>query len=173
MAPPPYVMPNPRVLWLVPVLLALHNAEEALFFPRYLPFVISRLPGGWQSLAAPLTTGQVWAALAVVTAGAFAVAWWAVRRPASPAARWTLLLVQTMMLLNALWHVLTAAVLFGGYAPGLVTGVLVNLPFSIYLLRRAAAERWLSPPARWALVPAALVLHGPLLAALTLATERL
>ena len=173
MAPPPYVMPNPRVLWLVPVLLALHNAEEALFFPRYLPFVISRLPGGWQSLAAPLTTGQVWAALAVVTAGAFAVAWWAVRRPASPAARWTLLLVQTTMLLNALWHVLTAAVLFGGYAPGLVTGVLVNLPFSIYLLRRAAAERWLSPPARWALVPAALVLHGPLLAALTLATERL
>ena len=166
-------MPNPRVLWLVPILLALHNAEEALFFPRYLPFVISRLPGGWQSLAAPLTTGQVWAALAVVTAGAFAVAWWAVRRPASPAARWTLLLVQTTMLLNALWHVLTAAVLFGGYAPGLVTGVLVNLPFSIYLLRRAAAERWLSPPARWALVPAALVLHGPLLAALTLATERL
>jgi hypothetical protein len=166
-------MPNPRVLWLVPVLLALHNAEEALVFPRYLPFVISRLPGGWQSLAAPLTTGQVWAALAIVTAGAFAVAWWAVRRPASAAARWTVLLVQITMLLNALWHMLTAAVLFGGYAPGLVTGVLVNLPFSIYLLRRAAAERWLSPTARWALVPAALVLHGPLLAALILATERL
>ena len=173
MAPPPYGMPNPRVLWLVPVLLALHNAEEALFFPRYLPFVISRLPGGWQSLAAPLTTGQVWAALAIVTAGAFAVAWWAVRRPASAAARWTVLLLQTTMLLNALWHMLTAAVLFGGYAPGLVTGVLVNLPFSIYLLRRAAAEHWLSPTARWALVPAALALHGPLLAALILATERL
>jgi hypothetical protein len=101
------------------------------------------------------------------------VAWWAIRRPESLAARWTLLLIQTTLLLNALWHVLTALVLFGGYAPGLVTAVTVNLPFSIYLLRRAAAERWLSPPARWALVPGALVLHGPLLAALILATERL
>ena len=58
-------MPTRRVLWLVTVLLAVHNAEEALFFPRYLPLVLARLPRGWQALAAPLTTGQVWSALAV------------------------------------------------------------------------------------------------------------
>ena len=61
----------------------------------------------------------------------------------------------------------------GGYAPGLVTALVLNLPFSLYLLRRAIREQWLSRPARWALVPGAILLHGPLLAALLLATERL
>ena len=162
-----------RVLWLVPVLLALHNAEEALFFPRYLPFVLARLPPGWQAVAAPLTTGQVWSALAVVTGVAFAVAWWAHLRPDSRTALWLLLLIQSAVLLNAVWHVAIAFVLFGGYAPGLVTAVALNLPFSIHLLRRAFREQWLSRPARWALVPGAILLHGPLLAALLLVTERL
>ena len=162
-----------QVLWLVPTLLAVHNAEEALFFPRYLPLVLARLPAGWQAVAAPLTTGQVWSALAVVTGVAFAVAWWADRRPDSRAALWLLLLIQSAVLLNAIWHAAIAVVLFGGYAPGLVTALLLNLPFSLYLLRRAVREQWLSRPARWALVPGAVLLHGPLLAALLLVTERL
>ena len=162
-----------RVLWLVPVLLALHNAEEALFFPRYLPFVLARLPPGWQAVAAPLTTGQVWSALAVVTGVAFAVAWWVHLRPDSRTALWLLLLIQSAVLLNVVWHVAIAVVLFDGYAPGLATALLLNLPFSLYLLRRAVREHWLSRPARWALVPGAILLHGPLLAALLLVTERL
>ena len=158
---------------MVPVLLAMHNAEEALFFPRYLPFVLARLPAGWQAVAAPLTTGQVWLALAVVTALGVAASAWAERRPASPAALWPVLLMQATMLVNALWHVAVAIVLFRGYAPGLVTALLLNLPFSVYLLRRAAAERWVGRPALWALLPGAILLHGPLLATLLLATERL
>jgi Protein of unknown function with HXXEE motif len=155
------------------MLLAVHNAEEALFFPRYLPFVLSRLPRGWQALAAPLTTGQVWSALAVVTGAAFAVALWADRRPESALALWLLLLIQTTVLLNALWHAAAAVVLFGGYAPGVVTALLLNVPFAIYLLRRAGRERWLDRQALWALLPGAIVLHGPLLATLLVATERL
>src|SRR5262245_41447448 len=166
-------MPRRPVLWLVPCFLALHNAEEALFFPPYIPLVLSRLPRGWQALAAPLTTGQVWSALAVVTASAFAVAWWADRDPESPLATWLLLLIQATVFLNAVWHVAVALVLFDGYAPGVVTAVLINLPFSVYLLRRAAAERWLGRPPLWGLLPGAIVLHGPLLAALLVATERI
>jgi hypothetical protein len=162
-----------QVLWLVPTLLAVHNAEEALFFPRYLPFVLARLPAGWQAVAAPLTTGQVWSALAAVTGFAFAVAWWAYRRPDSRTALWLLLLIQSAVLLNAVWHLAVAIVLFGGYAPGLVTALVLNLPFSLHLLRRAVREQWLSRPARWALVPGAILLHGPLLAALLLVTERI
>jgi thiamine transporter ThiT len=164
---------RPRsILWLVPVLLALHNAEEALFFPRYLPFVLYRLPAGWQAVIAPLTTGQVLGALAVVTGAAFLVAWWADRSPGNAMALWLLLLIQATVLLNVVWHAAAAVVLFGGYAPGVVTALLVNLPFSVYLLRRADRERWLSRGALWALVPAAIVLHGPLLAALLVLAER-
>ena len=165
-------MRSRSVLWLVPILLAVHNAEEALFFPRYLPFVLYRLPVAWQALIAPLTTGQVGAALAVVTAVAFIVAWWADQRPASRLALWLVLLIQATVLLNVVWHLAAAVVLFGGYAPGVVTALLVNLPFSVYLFARARHEHWLSSRALWALVPAAVVLHGPLLAALLVFTER-
>lgn len=165
-------MSHSRVLWLVPILLALHNAEEAIFFPRYLPFVLARLPSGWQAVAGPVTSGQVWLALAAVTAIAFGVAAWAHRRPDSRAAVWILLLIQATMLVNASWHAAAAVILFGGYAPGLVTALLLNLPFSIYLLRRARREGWVSRAALWALIPAALLVHGPLLSALLLATER-
>jgi Protein of unknown function with HXXEE motif len=165
-------MRSRSVVWLVPIFLAIHNAEEALFFPRYLPFVLYRLPAGWQALIAPLTTGQVGAALGVVTAVAFVGAWWSYQSPDNAVALWLVLLIQATVLLNVVWHVAAAVVLFGGYAPGVVTAVLLNLPLSIYLLRRAARERWLGPRARWALVPAAIVLHGPLLATLLVVTER-
>jgi hypothetical protein len=161
-----------RVLWLVPIFLALHNAEEAMFFPRYLPFVLGRLPPGWRAVAGPVTSGQVWLALAMVTLAAVGLALWAALRPASRAPLWLLLLLQTTALLNVVWHIGAAVVLFRGYAPGLVTALLINLPFSIYLLRRAVREHWLGRGALWALAPAALLVHGPVLSALLLATER-
>ena len=164
---------RPRVLWLIPLLLAVHNAEEAFLFPRYLPLVVGRLPEGWRHIAGALTLGQVGTALALVTLIPLLLAIWAARQPDSAIPLWLLLLVQATVLLNVLWHVSTAAVVFGGYAPGLVTAVLINLPFSIYLLRRAAREGWVNRREMWALVPGALLMHGPLLSALLLLTERL
>ncbi len=151
----------------------MHNTEEAITFPRYLPLVLARLPETWRSLAGPITLGQVWAALAVVTLIPFALAAWATLRPEQAAPVWLLLLVQATLLLNVIWHVSAAIVLFDGYAPGLATAVLLNLPFSIYLIRRAARENWVSPRARWALLPSAVAIHGPVLSGLLSLTERL
>ena len=53
-------------------------------------------------------------------------------------------------------------VLFGGYAPGLISAVALNLPVSVLVLRRAAAEQWFSRQVLRALVPAAIVLHLPI-----------
>jgi hypothetical protein len=161
------------VLWLVPLLLAIHNAEEALLFPRYLPLVLGRLPEGWRALAGAVTLGQVGTALALVTLIPLLLAVWAFRRPDSDVPVWLLLLVQATVLLNVLWHVATAVVVFNGYAPGLLTALLINLPFSIYLFRRAARERWMGRGAMWGLLPGALVMHGPLLSGLLMVTERL
>ena len=47
--------------------MAVHNMEEAIFFPRYLPLVLERLPDAWRALFGPMTLGQVWAALLGVT----------------------------------------------------------------------------------------------------------
>ena len=164
---------RPRVLWLIPVLLAAHNAEEALLFPRYLPLLLGRLPQGWRAVAGALTLGQVGTALALVTLIPLLLVIWATSRPKSTVPLWLLLLVQATVLLNVLWHVSAAMVVFDGYSPGLVTALLINLPFSVYLLGRAARERWVSRGAMWALLPGALLMHGPLLSGLLLLTEHL
>ncbi|MEW5931304.1 MAG: HXXEE domain-containing protein, partial [Gemmatimonadota bacterium] len=85
------------------------------------------------------------------------------RRP-GPAAVF-LLFVQSVLLVNVASHAASAAFL-GGYAPGLATAVAVNLPFSVLLLRRAHRERWVSRRTLVALLPAALLFHGPGLLAL-------
>jgi hypothetical protein len=86
----------------------------------------------------------MWAALAVVTLIPFLLATWATLRPNPARPVRLLLLIQAMLLVNVFWHIGAAIVLFDGYAPGLATAVLLNLPFSIYLIRRAAKEHWLS-----------------------------
>ena len=159
-------------IWLVPVLLLVHNVEEALFFPRYLPLALARLPDELRPLAGAITLGQVWTALALVTLVPFALAAWATAQPSSRTALWLLLLVQATVLLNVFWHLGTAVIGFQGYAPGVVTALALNLPFSIYLLRRARTEQWVGRGPFWALFPGALLLHGPLLSALILLTER-
>ena len=148
-----------RVLWAVPILLALHNAEEALTMPRYLPLVRPHLPSSLRPPAG-MPTPAIFGVLAVVTLLPLGLAVWADRRPSASGARWGVALVEVVLALNAAWHV-AAALTLGGYAPGLVTAVLVNLPFSVYFIRRAAREGWLSPRALWATVPAAVVIHGP------------
>jgi hypothetical protein len=161
------------VLWAIAPLLAAHNAEEALTIPRYLPAVRARAPAPLARLADAVTTEGVLVALAAATLVPLAVVAWAVARPRSRAALWAVLLVQATVLLNVASHVASAALVLRGYAPGLATAVAVNLPFSAYLFRRAARERWLGRGALLALVPGALVVHGPLLVGLLLLVARL
>jgi hypothetical protein len=123
-------------------------------------------------VAGAITLGQVWSALALVTAVPFGIAAWAAASPSSRLALWLVLLVQATVMLNVVWHLAAAIIVFQGYAPGLATAICLNLPFSIYLLRRAAAEQWVGAAARWALLPGALAIHGPVLSGLLVLTER-
>jgi hypothetical protein len=156
-----------RLLWIIPALVAVHNVEEGLTFGRYLPSVRVRLPALVRPFAAAASEPQLLFALAAATLVPLAVAIWAHLRPTSRVALWSALLVQAVLLLNVAWH-LAAALLLRGYAPGLITAVALNLPFSVYLLRRATREQWLSRRFLVALLPAAIVVHGPLLLALLL-----
>lgn len=158
---------------LVPMLLTVHNAEEALTFPRFMPRLGALLPGPLAAIGSRLDYPTLLVALVVLSLLAFVLAFLANRAPASRWRTWLLMALQTAVAVNALSHVLSALFLFRGYAPGLVTAVGLNVPFSLMLFGRASRERWLSPAAFRALVPAALVLHGPvLLGALWLAGGR-
>ena len=140
-------MTRRAALWLIPSFIALHNVEEAITFPRYLPAVRAVAPESFRTFLGHVTYPEVLVALTVVTLASFAVVAWANARPTSQLALWLAVTIQVVMLVNALWHLAAAAFLFRGYAPGVVTAVAVNLPFSAYLLRRALVERWMSRPA--------------------------
>lgn len=145
-------------LLLVPVLITVHNAEEALFIPAALRIIPRRLPPGLAGLIPSYP--QFLAALAVATAIPWLVWLFGVARGESRTGVVVLLLVQTVMLVNVASHV-GAAVILRGYAPGLATALALNLPFSIHLLRRAMAERWIARRTLGLLLAGAVVIHGP------------
>lgn len=145
------------VLVLVAVTLALHNGEEYFTFPLFFRSLGRQLPGWLPAPALQHSAANLHIALilATVLPGIFIM--WAVfsRR------QWLLmaaLLVEAVLLVNAFAHSL-AAVLRGGYVPGLFTAVLINLPFGIYVFRRAVKERWIRASVAWQLIAAAIVLH--------------
>jgi hypothetical protein len=152
------------VLW-VPVLVTVHNVEEALGFKSYLPRLPVLLPEPFASFEARLSYPAMLGALVTVSALAILIAACAWFRSESRGALWALLAVEATMALNVVAHVTSAVVVFRGYGPGLITAVAVNGPFAIYFFRRAAREQWVSQEALWATIPMALLLHGPVLIA--------
>jgi hypothetical protein len=151
------------VLWLIPILLTTHNAEEALAFQAYLPRMRALLPTRLGNLEASLSYSAMLGALAVLSALAFLLTVAAVARPSSRRLLWALLALEAAVAVNVIAHLVSAVVVFHGYGPGLVTAVTINAPFAFYCFRRARREQWVSAAALRATVPASLVLHGPML----------
>ncbi|MCC7241231.1 MAG: HXXEE domain-containing protein [Acidobacteria bacterium] len=162
-------MTRQQTFWMVALLFAIHNAEEALTAARYRPIARAALPEVLGPVLAGVTDPAQLGTLLLVTLIPAVLATWAQNRPGSHHARWAMLLVQGVLLLNVVWHVAVATLVFGGYAPGLATALAVNLPFSVYLFRRAGTEAWVGRRALMAIVPSALLVHGPILARLLFA----
>ena len=80
-------------------------------------------------------------ALMMATVLPLAVIAWAILRPRK-ALLVSVLFLECVLLVNAGWHIYAACVR-GGYAPGVITAVLINLPFGVYVLRRAVREQWI------------------------------
>jgi hypothetical protein len=131
-------VPLERLLWLVPVFFALHNAEEALFFERRpdLPRLPFRIEVGRR---------QFVIAVIFLTIAAFAFTYIALVHVPDEGGRWLVLGMQVIILFNAVIPHLAATVLLCRYNPGVVTGVALTFPLSGYLLRRALTEQVFSP----------------------------
>jgi hypothetical protein len=152
------------LLWLVPVLLTIHNLEEAIVMPAFIEKRNASVQGRMQGIVPPITYKQFLIALAIITIIPYLIALFWLNR------RWAMYLLvglQVVMLINVCAHTLMALFL-RGYAPGLVTALVINLPFSVYLLKRAVGERWMSGKAVALMFPIGLLIHGPVLAGLML-----
>lgn len=156
-------MSRKTLLWLVPILLTIHNLEEALLMPAFLEKRNASIPSSLREIIPPVTYRQFLIALIIITIIPYAIALFLNYR-------WGVYLLvgfQVVMLINVFAHLMTA-IFLKGYGPGLVTALVINLPFSLYLLRRVLIERWMSKRAVALMFPVGLLIHGPALMGLML-----
>lgn len=124
-----------KVQWLFPIAVTLHNLEEAIWMPGWDARHAARLP-----LHPP--AGEIRAALIVLTVAAFVVTYLSARK--GPQSIWAYLTFGCIIavLANVFVPHVPAAIMFRGYAPGVVTAVLISLPVMSWLAVRAVRDGW-------------------------------
>ena len=148
---------------LVPLVLTVHNAEEAVAFHRMWPRVGALLAGPLPNVEARLSVPAMLQALGILSLLGCLLAAGVLLRPQWRGGWWLLLALESAMGINVIAHVVSALLVFRGYGPGLVTALVLNAPFAAYCLARARRERWVSERAWRASFVGGAVLHGPVL----------
>jgi hypothetical protein len=119
-----------RLQWARPVAVTLHNLEEAIWLPSAAKH-LGMLPR-------QMSPGRFRVGVGVLTVAVYLITWFSMADGRESA--WTYMFVAYTfaMFLNVFVPHLPAAILLRGYAPGVVTAVLLNLPVTTVLL----AEIW-------------------------------
>jgi hypothetical protein len=105
----------------------LHNLEEAVWLPRW-----SKLAGRYHP---PVAQGPfVFAVIVVSVIGYWLTIWDIATGQTGGVASYAFLGFVAMMGLNAIFPHLIATIVLRKYAPGLLTGILLNLPLAIILV---------------------------------------
>lgn len=145
-----------RVLWLVPIFFALHNLEEAPSMERW----SKRLP---LKIHPTVTTRQFTMAVTFLTLAGFLLTYIAVEVLQNTTGHLLILGVQAILLFNAFIPHIGTTIRFRMYSPGVITAILITLPFSLYLFRRAFVESILTVNQFWILLgiaPFAMVIFA-------------
>jgi hypothetical protein len=149
-------LPFARLLWLVPIFFALHNLEEAPFMESW----SKRLP--WK-IYPTVTTRQFVIAVTFLTIAGFLLTYFGVEYLGNQTGYLIVLGIQIILFFNAFIPHIVSTILFRMYSPGVITAVLITLPFSLYLFRRAINEDILSWTQFWILLgiaPFAIVIFA-------------
>lgn len=121
---------NPE--WLFPVLIILHNAEEALWPPAWAPRT-----GFWRNAVSP---GAFGFAAAVLTVLGLTVTWMSARSGSQTLWMYLTLGYMAAMLSNAVYPHLAISIATRSYMPGAATAIALNPPVLSLLLASALVE---------------------------------
>lgn len=149
-------LPFDRLLWLVPIFFALHNLEEAPFMEDW----SKRLP---LKIHPTVTTRQFSIAVTFLTLAGFLITYLEINYLYTRTTYLLTLGIQAILLFNSFIPHIGSTVRFRIYSPGVVTAILITLPFSLYLFRRAFEENVLTPNQFWILLgiaPFAMVIFA-------------
>ena len=122
--------------WLFPVLIILHNAEEAIWLPAW-----AKRTGFWRS---PVSPGAFRFAAAILTALSLAVTWLSVRSGAQTLWTYVTFGYMAAMWANAIYPHIAISIATRRYMPGAATAITLNLPVLSLLLMLALVERQVS-----------------------------
>jgi hypothetical protein len=122
--------------WLFPIVVTLHNAEEAIWLPGW-----SKRAVLWHS---PVSPGSFRFVVTVLTVLAFAFTW--LSAESGKQTVWTYLAFGYMaaVLANVLIPHIALTVALRSYMPGVATGVVLNLPVLSLLVVMALKEGYVS-----------------------------
>lgn len=127
-----------QLLWLVPVLFAIHNLEEVRGMAKE-PAKLS-LP-----FHKGVTLPQFVIAVTILTSVAFGVTWLGVHYMSSGIGIYLVFVIQMIILVNAFLPHIALFIRYRSYNPGLLTAVIITLPFSVYLLRWVLENQFVTP----------------------------
>lgn len=124
--------------WLFPIAAMLHNGEEAITMPAWDLRHAAQLP------VRPPGALEMRIAFLALTLAAFGVTYLSARK--GPQSIWAYLTFGYMIafLVNVFVPHVPVSIVLRGYAPGVVTAVLINLPLMSVLALKAVREKWVS-----------------------------
>lgn len=112
--------------------ITLHNIEEAIWLPKW-----SQQPSKFQK---SVSSSEFHFAVIVITAFAYLSAFGYVYRPELTLTKWIFIGFLGSMILNAIFPHLMATILMKKYAPGLLTGLLLNIPINSLIIHHMFVE---------------------------------
>ena len=149
-------IPFDRLLWLVPFILTIHNIEEAPFMEGW----SKRLP---LKVHPTVTTRQFVIAVTFLTIAGFVLTYFGVEYLANQTGYLMVLGIQAILLFNTFVPHIATTIRFRMYSPGVITAILLTLPFSFCLFQRALNENIISWNQFWMLLgvaPFAMVIFA-------------
>jgi hypothetical protein len=138
-------IPFNRLLWFVPVFFMLHNIEEAPFMESW----SKRLP---LKVHPDISTKQFVIAVTFLTLIGFILTFLGVEIWGQPIGYLLVLGIQMALAFNAFVPHLFTTIRFHLYSPGVVSALLITLPFTFYLFHRALTENLLTWTQLWILL---------------------
>jgi len=125
-------LPFESLQWLFPIVITIHNIEEAVWLPA------------WSVHASrfhrPVGAFEFRFAVTVLTLLGYVITYLSAIHGSGSAATGLFCAYCLAMLLNALVPHLAATIVLRRYAPGLATGLLLNVPVTAWILHRALTE---------------------------------
>ncbi len=123
-----------RTLWYIPLLLLMHNAEEALTMPQWISVHLDLLRVNYPIFEhVQFSTPQLYLSLALITVIPLIISLRCISGELTKRSIMTLMILQSIIFWNALVPHLLGSYLLQMYNPGVVTALFCNIPFTFYL----------------------------------------